>query len=79
MVWDNNSVINQSITGSGTVSFNKNKANPATATVTITPSGSATYDITPNCPTTNEIIVVQITLGSPVDDGKFIHIWIKST
>ncbi len=73
VVWDGNSVINQSITGSGTQSFIKNKANPSTATITITPSGTASFDITPECPQTNEIIVVQMTLGSPIDDGKFIH------
>jgi len=73
VVWDNGTVINQSITGSGSQTFNKTKANPSTATVTITPSGIVTYDITPQCPVTNEIVVVQITLGSPIDNGKFIH------
>ena len=82
VVWDGSTVINQSITGSGTQSFTKNKSNPSTATVTITPSGSSSFDITPECPVTNEIIVVQMTLGSPVDDGKFIHnqyYWNKGT
>ena len=82
VVWDNGTVINQSITGSGSQTFNKTKANPSTATVTITPSASVTYEITPQCPVTNEIVVVQITLGSPVEDGKFIHnqyYWNKGT
>ena len=82
VVWDGNAVINQSITGSGTLSFTKNKSTPSTATVTITPTGTVTYEITPYCPVTNEIIVVQMTLGSPVDDGKFIHnqyFWSKGT
>jgi len=82
VVWDSATVINQSITGSGSVTFDKTKASPSNATVTITPSGTASFDITPECPVTNEIIVVQMTLGSPVDDGKFIHnqyFWNKGT
>ncbi len=73
VVWDGNSVINQSITGTSTVSFTKNTATPSTATVTITPSGTASFEITPSCPQTSELIIVQMTLGSPADDGKFIH------
>ena len=73
MVWDGNSVINQSVTGTGDLSFIKNKANPKTASLAITPSGTASFDVTPLCPETNELTVVQLTLGSPVSDGKFIH------
>lgn len=71
--WNGNNVISQSITGNGSVTFDKNLANPTTATVTITPTGTASYDITPSCPATNLLTVVQMTLGSPADNNKFIH------
>ena len=71
--WNGNNVISQSITGNGSLTFDKNLANPTTATVTITPTGTASYDITPSCPATNLLTVVQMTLGSPADNNKFIH------
>ena len=71
--WNGNNVISQSITGNGNLTFDKNLANPTTATVTITPTGTASYDITPSCPATNLLTVVQMTLGSSADNNKFIH------
>ena len=73
VVWDSVNVINQSISGSGTLTFVKTAPTPTTATVTVTPSSTASFEITPSCPVSDEIIVVQMTLGSPADSGKYIH------
>ena len=73
VVYNSSSVINQSITGFSSVNFIKSSSTPTTATVTITPTGTASFDITPQCPQTSELRIVQITLGSPQDDNKFIH------
>ncbi len=73
VVYNSVSVINQSITGYSSVNFIKSSSTPTTATVTITPTGTASFDITPQCPQTSELRIVQITLGSPSDDNKFIH------
>ena len=80
--WNGSNVISQSISGSGTLTFDKNLANPQTATVTITPAGTASYDITPSCPATSLLTVVQMTLGSAADENKFIHnqyLWEKDS
>jgi hypothetical protein len=80
--WNGSNVISQSISGNGTLTFDKNLANPQTATVTITPSGTASYDITPSCPATSLLTVVQMTLGSSADENKFIHnqyLWEKDS
>jgi hypothetical protein len=73
VIWNSITVINQSITGNSAVNFIKNSSTPTTAVVTITPAGSASFDITPKCPSTPSLIIRQMTLGSPADSGKFIH------
>tara|TARA_R110000764_G_scaffold31459_4_gene71956 strand:- start:2901 stop:7736 length:4836 start_codon:yes stop_codon:yes gene_type:complete len=73
VVWDGAAVINQSITGNSSVNFIKNLQAPQTAVVTITPTGTASFDITPKCPVAPPLIIRQLVLGSPADIGKFIH------
>ena len=60
-------------TGVGSFNFNKTAANPTTMTIVVTPTGSYTMKAIVNCPSTNEITVVQITLGDISDAGLFIH------
>jgi len=73
VVWNSVGVINQDITGNSSVSFVKNSTTPTTAVVTITPTGTASFDITPKCPAATPLIIRQMVLGSPQDVGKFIH------
>jgi hypothetical protein len=73
VVWNSAAVINQSITGNSSVSFIKTSQAPQTAVVTITPTGTASFDITPRCPVAPPLIIRQLVLGSPADTGKFIH------
>ena len=75
VVWDSTTVINDVTLapGTGTTTFTKSKSSPSTAIITLTPTGTATYDITPSCPVTSGINIVQIAAGSPADENKFIH------
>ena len=82
VVYNSVSVINQSITGNSSVNFIKNSSTPTTAVITITPTGTASFDITPKCPLAPSLIIRQLVLGSPADTGKFIHnefFWNQST
>jgi hypothetical protein len=56
-------VLNQVVTGSGTVSFNKPVNNPVTAKVTVTPVGASTYSMEFGCPSTNTLTVKQIVVN----------------
>jgi hypothetical protein len=73
VVWNSVGVINQNITGNSTVAFIKTLPNPTTAVITITPSGNDTFNIVSACPVAPPLIIRQLTLGSPADEGKFIH------
>jgi hypothetical protein len=56
-------VLNQNVTGSGTVSFNKPVNNPIIAKVTVTPIGTATYSMEFGCPSTATLTVKQIVIN----------------
>ena len=73
VVWNGAIVINQVITGSSFLSFNKSLAVPSTAVLTVTPSELSSYNILSACPQTEELKIIQMTLGTPADNGKFIH------
>lgn len=73
VVYNSNDVINQVITGSGTLSFNKDLVFPDNATVTVTASSSASYSMTLNCPVSEEITVVSVVVSSPESVSKTIH------
>jgi len=60
-------------TGAGTFNFNKNTANPTNLKITVTPIGSYTAKFKVNCPTVNNLTIVNVSLGSVSDDGLFIH------
>ena len=62
--WNDSAVLNQNITGSGTLSFDKTLNNPTDANITITPiNGEASYDLDFNCPTADELTVKEIVIN----------------
>ena len=71
--WNGATVINSTVTGSGTLSFNKTANFPETATITLTPQGSTTYDITVECPPEIPLTVRQVVVNSNNYAGEFIH------
>jgi len=71
--WSSVSANIPAATGAGTFNFNKNTANPTNLKITITPTGSYTAKFKVNCPTVNNLTIVNVSLGSVSDDGLFIH------
>lgn len=66
--WNDSSVVNQNVTGTGNVSFNKTANNPTKAKVTLTPvSNPVTLDINFNCPVAQEITVKEIVINNEGD------------
>lgn len=65
-------VIDDEISGSGSVSFNKDIINPTSALVTITPY-YATYNILSNCVESDQITVIRIVVNSPSNEGQTTH------
>ena len=59
---------------SGTLTYNKSLNTPTTATVTITPTGSCSFTMTPNCPDETTLTVVQVVLNSSNATGDQIHV-----
>ena len=72
VVYDGVTVLDSSVSGSGTLSFNKDKVNPTYATLTIVPS-EATYVFISNCVVADPITVIRIVLNSPSEEGLTIH------
>ena len=60
------SVVNQTISGSGTVTWNKGQSFPTTAQVTVTPA-AATYSLQIGCPQTENLTVKRIVINSSGD------------
>lgn len=64
IVWDGAEVINQDITGSGTVSFAKTSNYPVIAEVTVTPIGDTkSYFMEFKCPSAEELTVKQFVIN----------------
>jgi len=61
------------VTTSGSLQFNKNSNSVNVSTVTITASNPLEITVTPNCPVQQSLTIVNVTLTSVVDAGKFIH------
>ena len=62
--WNDSSVVNQNVIGTGNVSFNKTANNPTEATVTFTPvSDPVTFEVNLNCPVAPEITVKEIVIN----------------
>lgn len=58
---------------SGSLSFTKSLTYPRKAKLTVTPSGEATYDLKPVCPTVTDLSVYLVTIYSTADENKTIH------
>ena len=58
----------------GDYTFDKSLNTPTEATITVTPTGTASYSIIGNCPTETKINITQVVLNSSVDQGQFIHV-----
>ena len=65
-------VINEVVSGAGTLTFDKSKINPTFATVTITPD-EATYILISNCTVADPITVIRVVINSPSNEGETIH------
>ena len=62
--WNGGTVVDQDVTGSGSVTFVKSENSPTQATVTITPkAGAATFTMNFNCPTAVPITVKEIVIN----------------
>ena len=59
--------------GIGSVSIVKTASAPITATLSIVPTGTITFAGKVDCPVTTPLTVVQVTIGNPPDENKFIH------
>lgn len=70
--YDGEVVVDEDVSGSGTITFDKAKINPTFATVTITPS-EATYVFVSNCVVSDPITVIRMVLNSPSNEGETIH------
>ena len=70
--YDGEIVVDEDVSGSGTITFDKTKINPTFATVTITPS-EATYVFVSNCVVSESITVIRMVLNSPSNEGQTIH------
>ena len=70
--YDGTTVVNEDVSGSGTLTFNKTKINPTFATVTITPE-EATYVLISNCTVADPITVIRMVINSPSNEGETIH------
>jgi hypothetical protein len=62
-------VINEVVSGAGTLTFDKSKINPTFATVTITPD-EATYILISNCTVADPITVIRVVINSPSNEGE---------
>ncbi len=72
--WNGSVVASTTTSTSGSISFNKTLVNPNEATLTITPTSTATYNITPQCPPEVKITVVQVVVNSNTSAGATLHI-----
>jgi hypothetical protein len=62
------------VSGSGTLSFNKNSPAVTSASITITANVSdATLRLSVDCPITESLKVIQVCVTSNIDSAQFIH------
>jgi hypothetical protein len=73
VTYDGDTVTSGLVSTSGSLQFDKDKNNVNVATVTITASGPLEITVTPSCPIREVLTIVNVTLTSVIDAGKFIH------
>ena len=66
-------VVNQVITGQGSVFFYKDLINPNKITITVECLEESSYTIDSECPFSKEVSVVKIVYNSPSVEGQTIH------
>ncbi len=80
--WNGNNFNSGSVTGSGNFSWTKSSATPTTATIKITPGGTATYSVTPECVVKTPLTVFKCLINSSTNSGQTIHVeynWADTT
>ena len=80
--WNNNTVSSGNVTTDGSVTVAKTLTSPTTAVVTVTPSGKASFAVTPNCVPEQLITVFKCVINSNIDSGSLIHVeygWTDTT
>ena len=66
IVWDGNTTTNNNLTNPTTITINKTKSFPTTATITVTPNSESSYNLFAECVETQTLNVVKVVLGSPI-------------
>jgi len=72
LTYDGVEEINSTVTGSGTLTFNKDNYELNTATLVITPT-NATYEVTVGCVATQSLTVIRIVKNTDRVDTQTIH------
>lgn len=72
VTYDGVVVVNEEVSGTGVITFDKTKINPTFATVVVTPI-EATYVLISNCVVSENITVIRMVLNSPSSEGETIH------
>jgi len=73
ILWNGTGTQSPSLTGSGSIAWNKTSSSPQTAVITITPTGTISATITPNCVAEVPITVVKCVINSGNNNGQTIH------
>lgn len=73
VIYNGNTYSTGTVSGPGTLSFDKTSNSVNTAVVRINPYSTTNIGITVGCPTADEITVVNVTVTSSEDSGQFIH------
>lgn len=73
ILWNGSNYLSGNVSSSGTFVFTKTAGTPSTATITITPVDSASYDITTACPEEDTLTIIQVVVNTNNYDGQSIH------
>ena len=76
-IWNGQSFTTGVVTGSGTLSINKTTTSPETAVITVTPSGTVSFRVTPKCVTGIPLTVVKCVINSNFESGATTHVEYK--
>ena len=73
IVYNGAEVVNQNVSGSGQVSFNKNVIGINECTVTVTPSEESTFTINVNCIADKSLTIIHIVKNTDEMNDRIIH------
>ena len=71
--WNNNVTTNNNVISDVTITIDKTLSFPSTATITVTPNVSSSYELTVECVATQPLSLVYVVLSSPIMSGKNLH------